>query len=285
MTEIHRTALVDPRAELGRNVEVGPFCIIEAGAVLGDDCTMAAGAIVKSGTTMGCRNTIAEGAILGGRAQDLELEEPGGSLTIGDNNTIRENVAIHRGWASGASTVIKDNNLLMVGSQVGHDCQVGSHCILVNHVLLGGFVEINDGAYVGGACVVAERCRIGRLAMIGAMTNISQDVPPYVTVAESQVVGLNRVGLGRNGFAPQEMTQLKAAYRVIYRKGLQWSEVLALLKSEFSDGPAAAFNDFLSTGQRGFVQERQGSRKVSLQVVDSSQDNPEAVLGTVVVGQ
>jgi UDP-N-acetylglucosamine acyltransferase len=129
----------------------------------------------------------------------------------------------------------------------------------VNHVRLSGFVQVDDGAYLGGASTVAERCRIGRLAMIGAMTEIVQDVPPYVMLVDSQVVGLNRVGLARNGYTTQQTQQLKAAYRVIYRQGLQWSEVLALLKSDFSEGPAAEFNDFLSSGERGFVQERQAS--------------------------
>jgi UDP-N-acetylglucosamine acyltransferase len=165
-------------------------------------------------------------------------------------------VTIHRGWASGATTVIKNHNLLMVGSQVGHDCQVGSHCVLVNHVRLAGFVQVDDGAYLGGASAVAERCRIGRLAMIGAMTEVVQDVPPYVMISDSEVVGLNRVGLARNVYTAQETQQLKAAYRVIYRQGLQREEVLALLKSDFQDGPAAEYNEFLSSGQRGFVQER-----------------------------
>jgi UDP-N-acetylglucosamine acyltransferase len=248
MTQIHRTALVDARAELGRNVVVGPFCVVEAGAVIGDDCTLAAGVVVKSGTTLGCHNTIAERAILGGRAQDPAVAESGGAVTIGDHNTIRENVTIDRGWTSGASTVIQNNNLLMVGSQVGHDCQVGSHCILVNHVRLGGFVRLDDGAYLGGAATVAERCRIGRLAMIGAMTPIVKDVPPYVMIVDAEVVGLNRVGLARHGYTTQETQQVKAAYRVIYRKGLQWNEVLALLKSDFQEGPAAEFGDFLRSG-------------------------------------
>jgi UDP-N-acetylglucosamine acyltransferase len=173
-------------------------------------------------------------------------------------------VTIHRGWASGATTVIKDHNLLMVGSQVGHDCQVGSHCVLVNHVRLGGFVRVDDGAYLGGASAVAERCRIGRLAMIGAMTAIVQDVPPYVMISDSEVVGLNRVGLARNGYTTEETQQLKAAYRVIYRQGLQRDEVLALLQSDFQEGPAAEFNDFLRSGERGFIQERHGPPKAAL---------------------
>src|SRR2546423_4343883 len=180
MTLIHPTALVDSRAELGRNVVIGPFCQVEAGAILGDDCRLETGAIIRARTTLGCDNHVGEGAVLGDRAQQLEAPEPGGMLAIGNHNRIREHVTIHRGWANDATTVVKDSNFFMVSSHGGHDCQVGSHCIVVNHVLLGAFSEVHDGAYLGGGSVVAERCRIGRLAMIGAMTNISQDVPPYV---------------------------------------------------------------------------------------------------------
>jgi UDP-N-acetylglucosamine acyltransferase len=273
VTRIHSTALVDQRAELGHNVTVGPFCIIEAGAVLGDDCTLEARAIVRSRTTLGCGNSIGEGAVIGGKAQHLHIQEPGGTLSIGNHNRIRENVTIHRGWANEATTVVKDHNLLMVSSHVGHDCQVGSRCILVNHVLLGGFVQVNDGAYMGGASAVVQNCRVGSLAMIAAMAKISQDVPPYVTVADSQVVGLNRIGLRRHGFTPQEVLQIKAAYRVIYREGLRWNEVLAILKTDFSIGPAAAFSDFLSSGKRGFVQERLIPRKAALKFAAPAQDD------------
>jgi UDP-N-acetylglucosamine acyltransferase len=271
MTQIHQTALVDSRAELGQNVVIGPFCQVEAGAVIGDDCKLEAGAVIRSRTTLGCDNNVGEGAVIGGRAQHLEAHEPGGMLTIGDHNRIRENVTIHCGWADDATTVVKDSNLLMVSSHVGHDCHVGSHCILVNHVLLGSFAQVNDRAYLGGASLVAEHCRIGRLAMIAAMAHIEQDVPPYVTVVDSQVVGLNRVGLGRNGFTPEDMAQLKAAYRVIYRQGLRWNEVLEILRSEFSAGPAAELKDFLSSGERGFVQERQVPRKAALKFVKAAQ--------------
>jgi len=273
VTQIHSTALVDQRAELGHNVTVGPFCIVEEGAVLGDGCTLEARAIVRSRTTLGCNNSIGEGAVIGGKAQHLQVHEPGGTLKIGNHNRIRENVTIHRGWANDATTIVKDNNLLMVSSHVGHDCQVGSRCILVNHVLLGGFVQVNDGAYMGGASAVVQHCRIGSLAMIGAMTKIAQDVPPFVTVAQSLVVGLNRIGLRRNGFTSEEVLQINAAYRVIYRQGLRWNEVLSILKSDFGTGPVAAFGDFLSTGTRGFVQERLVPRKAALKFVAPAQDD------------
>jgi UDP-N-acetylglucosamine acyltransferase len=275
-TKIHSTALVDPGAQLGCNVQVGPFCLVEDGVVVGDGCHLESRVIVRSRTSLGRDNSIGEGAVIGGTAQHLQIHEPGGTLNIGDRNCIRENVTIHRGWANDATTTMQNDNLLMVGSHVGHDCRVGSHCTLVNHVLLGGFVQLDDGAFLGGAAAVVQHCRIGRMAMIGALTKITQDVPPFVTVVDSQVVGLNRGALGASGFTAEEMKQLRAAYQVIYRQGLQWSEVLAVLKADFATGPAADFSTFLSAGNRGFVQERSLPRKTSLKISDSAQHEPLA---------
>ncbi len=274
MAQIHATALVDPRAELGRDVVVGPWCIVEAGAILGDGCRLGARSIVKSRSTLGCDNEIGEGAVIGGVAQHLHVHEPGGTLTIGSHNRIRENVTIHRGWNNDAATIIGDNNMLMVGAHVAHDCRVGNHCILVNHVLLGGHVQVDDRAYIGGAVAVHQFCRIGRLAMVGGMSRVTQDVPPFVMVegGVSLVVGLNKVGLRRNGYTTDQILQLKHAYRVIYREGRRWSEVLEILKAEFSTGPAVAFHDFFKAGKRGFIQERRISRKATLKLVDPAHD-------------
>lgn len=278
MAQIHATALVDPRAELGRDVVVGPWCIVEAGAVIGDGCRLAARSVVKGRTTLGSDNEIGEGAVVGGVAQHLHVHEPGGTLVIGNHNRIRENVTIHRGWNNDAATIIGDSNMLMVGSHVAHDCRLGNNCILVNHVLLGGHVQVDDRAYVGGAAAVHQFCRIGRLAMIGGLSRVTQDVPPFVMVegGVTLVVGLNKVGLRRNGYTPEQILQLKNAYRVIYREGLRWSEVLEVLKAEFSSGPAVAFHEFFKVGKRGFVQERRISRKATLKLVDPAQDNDEA---------
>lgn len=274
MNQIHPTASVDRGAELGRNVSIGPFCIVEAGCIVGDDCQLAARVTIKSRTTIGRDNQIGEGAVIGGVAQHLHKHEPGGMLTIGNRNRIRENVTIHRGWENDATTVVEDNNLLMVSTHVGHDCHVGSDCTLVNHVLLGGFVQVQDSAYLGGAVAVVQHCRIGRLAMIGALTKISQDVPPYVTVSDSEVVGLNRLELRRQGCTLEDMLQLRAAYKIIYRQGLRWDEVLAALRSGFLSGPAADFHDFLRDGKRGFVQARRVSSSATLRIANSAPEHP-----------
>jgi UDP-N-acetylglucosamine acyltransferase len=263
VAQIHATALVDPRAELGHDVVIGSWCIVEAGAVIGDGCRLAARSVVKSRTTLGNDNEIGEGAVIGGAAQHVHVHDPGGTLTIGSHNRIRENVTIHRGWSNDAATTLGDHNMMMVGSHVGHDCTVGSNCILVNHVLLG----------------VHQFCRIGRLAMIGGLAKVTQDVPPFVMIEgagpTSQVVGLNKVGLRRNGYTPEQIIQLKEAYRVIYREGRRWSEVLEILQASFATGPAAAFHEFFKTGKRGFIQERRISRKATLKLVDPTQDDIE----------
>jgi UDP-N-acetylglucosamine acyltransferase len=275
VTQIHPTAIVDPRAELGQNVIIGPYCIVESGAVIGEGSQLAARAIVKSRTTLGKNNEIGEGAVLGGRAQHVQVHEPGGTLVIGDGNRIRENATIHRGWTNEGSTNIGNGCMIMVNAHIGHDSRIGNHCILVNNVMIAGHVTLEDRAYLAGGSAVHQFCRVGRLAMVGGMAKIKQDVPPFILIDGStaaEVVGLNKVGLRRNGYTAEDMLQLKAAYRVIYREGRRWSEVLDILAASFQAGPAAEFHEFLKSGKRGFVQERRISRKATLKIVDPSED-------------
>jgi UDP-N-acetylglucosamine acyltransferase len=170
---------------------------------------------------------------------------------------------------------VGDHNLLMVGTHVAHDCTVGNNIVFANNALLGGFVTIGDRAFVSGAVAVHQFCRIGQMAMVGGCARVVQDVPPYVTVDghTGMIVGLNLVGLRRNGFGPQEIAQLKAAYRVIYRRSLRWTDVLEQLKKEFSTGPAADFHPFLSQGTRGFVQERRMPPGATLKLRRASDDD------------
>ncbi len=279
MAHIHPLALVDPAAEIGRDVTIGPFCIVEAGAVIGDGCFLAARVVIKSRTTLGAHNEIGEGTVLGGKAQHVVESRPGGTLIIGDHNRIRENATIHRGHADDAQTVLGDHNYLMVNAHIGHDCRIGNHTIIVNNAMIGGHVHIQDRAYVSGGVAVHQFCRVGQFAMVGGLARVVQDVPPYVMVSgggETEIVGLNRIGLKRNGYSPADMLELKAAYRVIYRQGLRWSEVLEVLERDFSTGPAAAFIEFLKTGKRGFIPERRISRKATLKIAPVESDDEAA---------
>ncbi|MEX2138417.1 MAG: acyl-ACP--UDP-N-acetylglucosamine O-acyltransferase [Pirellulales bacterium] len=255
---IHPLAIVSPEAEIGKDVTIGPFAVIESDVVIEEGCRIAAHAVIKEGTTLGPNNEVGEAAILGGHPQHLKKPEQLGRLVIGAHNIIREHATLHRSMKPGEATIVGDRNLLMAGAHVAHDCRVGNRVVLANNALLAGHVIVEDSAFLSGAVGVHQFCRIGALAMIGGLARVVQDVPPYVLIdgISGCVVGLNLVGLRRNGYTTEQVAELKRAYRMIYRRGTKWSEILEALKNEFAEGPATAFHQFLSSGKRGFVQER-----------------------------
>jgi UDP-N-acetylglucosamine acyltransferase len=255
---IHPLAIVHPSAKLGHNVTIGPFAIVEADVAIGHNCVLESGAIIKSGTTLGDNNHVFEGAILGGLAQHVRVPERPGGLVVGSGNTIRECVSIHRAMEDGHLTIVGNNNLLMINAHIAHDCHVGNNTIFANNVMLAGHVVVEDRAFVSGAVAVHQFCRIGRLAMVGGQARVVKDVPPFVTIdgGSGFVVGLNTVGLRRNGATTAEITELKTAYRLIYRSGLKWTEIIDRLGRDFRDEIAGHFYDFLLHTRRGIVQER-----------------------------
>jgi UDP-N-acetylglucosamine acyltransferase len=255
---IHPLAVVDSSARLGRNVAVGPFAIIERDAELGDGCIVESHAVVKSGTTLGADNHLFEGAVLGGLPQHLRMPAHLGGVRIGVGNTFRENVTVHRGMAPAQDTVIGDRCLLMVGAHVAHDCCVGNQVVLANCAMLAGHVIVEERAFISGLVGVHQHCRIGRLAMVGGLARVIKDVPPFVTVDGSSgyIVGLNTIGLRRAGFSASQLDELKAAYRLIYRSGLKWNEILDQLRLHFAGSPAALYAEFLAGTTRGLTPER-----------------------------
>jgi len=265
---IHPLAHVSPRAEIDSGVEIGPFCIIEDDTCIGPGCILESRVTIKSGVTLGPNNRVCEGTVLGGFPQHVHWSESPGRVVIGANNTIRENVTIHRPLKPDRQTVVGDHNLLMVGAHIAHDCTIGNHCIITNNVLLAGHVTVADRAYLSGAAAVHQFCRIGTLAMVGGQAHITRDVPPYVTIdgLSSLVVGLNQVGLRRAGYTTAQVAQLKAAYRAIYRSGLSWREILDVLRTEFATGPAAEFLPFLEATTRGIVTERRGPPQATIKL-------------------
>jgi UDP-N-acetylglucosamine acyltransferase len=257
-SSIHPTAVIDPQAIIGCDVSIGPFCVVEAGAIVGDGCRLASQVVVKERTTLGTANEVDEGVVLGGRPQHVARHAHWGQVRIGSRNMIREHVTIHGAMSPDSATVVGDDNLIMVNAHVAHDCRVGSHTIITNNVMLAGHVTVGDYAYLSGGVGVHQFCRIGSHCMVGGQSHINKDVPPYVTVdgLSTRVVGLNLIGLKRRGFTPDEIVQLKQAYRIIYRQGLTWEQVLETLSATFTSGPAADFYPFLRAGQRGFILER-----------------------------
>jgi len=277
---IHPLAVVSPHAQLGSNVRIGPFSTVEAGVVLGDGCRLASRVVVKSGTVLGRDNQVFEGAVLGGMPQHIHMPKHPGTTHIGDGNVIRENVTIHRALEAGYATRIGNCCLLMVGAHVAHDCALGDGVILTNNVLLAGHVAVGDRAYLSGSVAVHQYCRIGRLAMIGGLARVRQDVPPFVTIdgGTTMVVGLNKIGLRRAGFTTEDVKQLKAAYQVIYRSGLAWEEILDVLALQFPNGPAAEFRPYFLSGERGFVQERRTPPGAIVRLLREDEEEEEAKL-------
>lgn len=255
---IHPLALVSARAKIGSNVTIAPFCVVEDEVTIGDGCVLENHVIVKRGTTLGKNNRVLDGAVLGGPPQHVHMPENPGRVVIGSGNTIRENVTVHCALEADHVTSLGDNCLLMAGSHVAHDCTIGNHVILTNNAMIGGHVHIGDRAYVSGGVAVHQFCRIGGLAMVGGQAHIVKDVPPFVTIdgQSSYVVGLNQIGLRRAGYDHEAVYQLKSAYRVIYRSGLMWNEILEALRQRFSEGLPAQFHAFLSTTKRGIIPER-----------------------------
>jgi UDP-N-acetylglucosamine acyltransferase len=209
-----------------------------------------------------------EGAVLGGLPQHVHIPERPGQVIIGSDNVIRENVTVHRALEEHHATTIGDHCLLMVNSHVAHDCTIGNSVILTNNVMVAGHVAVGDRVFMSGASGIHQFCRIGTLAMVGGQAHLVQDVPPYVTVdgLSSLIVGLNLVGLRRAGYDQAKIQQLKAAYRLIYRSGLMWNQILETLQTDFAVGPASLFYEFLSSTKRGIVSERRVPPNATLKI-------------------
>ncbi len=256
--KIHPTAVVSREAHLAPDVRVGPFGVVEAGVRIGPGTIVESRVVIKGGTTLGAGNHVFEGAVLGGLPQHVHPSESRGRLLIGDGNTFRENTTVHVALECHGETIIGDGNYFMVNVHIAHDCRIGSRTIFANNSMLAGHVTVGDRAYVSGAAAVHQFARIGRLAMVGGQAHITRDVPPFVTVdgLSSLIVGVNHIGMRRAGLEPASIRQIKDAYRVIYRNGLLWRDVLERLRAEFTGGPAAEFHDFLASTERGITPER-----------------------------
>ena len=247
---------------------MGPFCTVEAGAVIGQGCRLLARATVKEQSVLGREVVVCEGAVIGGYPQHMTPPEHPGRVIVGERTVIRENGTIHRAMSAEGETRVGSDCLLMVGAHVAHDCRVGNRVILTNNVMLGGHVQVGDRAVLGGGAAVHQHCRVGRLAMVAGCTKIVQDLPPFMLSdgSPAMIVGLNRIGLKRSGMTDGEIRQLKNAYRAIYRRGLSFDDMVAMLDAEFSVGPAAELADFFRVGHRGFTQERRSPPRSAIRI-------------------
>jgi len=250
---IHSSATIDSSVRLGAGVQVGPGAVIAGPATIGDGTVIGPHAVIHPHTTIGPQCRIHAGAVIGDTPQDLVFRNVVSHVRIGARCTLREGVTIHRGTKEDTETVVGDDCYLMVNSHLAHNVKLGDRVILANGVLLGGYVEVADGAFLSGNAVVHQFCRIGRLAMIGGLSGIGKDVPPFCmtrSAVVNTVIGLNIVGLRRNGFTPEQRRVVRRCFDVVYTEGRNVSQALAQLKA--SPGEVAAeWAAFMESSKRG----------------------------------
>lgn len=229
---IHPTAIIDPKAELHPSVEIGPYVVIGADVKIGANTTVGANVVISGPIEIGCDNQIFPGAALGLAPQDLKYKGGKSFVKIGDRNIIREYVTINRATGEGEETIIGNDNLLMAYVHIAHNCILGNGIVIANSVALAGHVEVESKAVIGGMLGIHQFVKVGRMAMLGGMSRIDRDVPPYMLVEgnPSHVRSLNLVALKRNNFHPEDISLMKKAYKILYRSNLTINQALKELQ-------------------------------------------------------
>ena len=262
MAKIHPTSVVCDGAVLGDGVEIGPLCYVGPNVKIGDGTRLLSHCNVDGYTTLGCRNVLHPFAALGQPAQDHAVI-PGSvmKLEVGDDNIFREGTAIHTGTQPDSSTIIGNHNMFMNGSHVGHNCIIGNNVIYVSQAVSGGYAEIQDNVILSGLVAIHQFCRVGRFTIISGCSAFSKDVPPFMIVAGDPAVvsGLNSVGLARAGMPAEHRSELKKAFRILYRSGLSLQDAIATMEQELeSNEPVEHLLRFLRTVDRGIIRTRRG---------------------------
>ena len=252
---IHPTAVVEGGVIMGRDVQVGPFAYIAEGAMIGDACVLGPHVTVLGSATLGNGCRVHAGAVIGDAPQDLAFKPDTRSyVRIGAGCVIREGVTIHRGTKPETLTEVGDGCFLMANSHLAHNVRLGRNVILANGALLAGYVDVGERAFISGNTVVHQFVRIGRLAMLGGAAGFSKDVPPFCMTRSgwlNRVVGLNVVGLQRSGMPPEVRLQMKQAFAMLYRSGLNVAQAVERMKTAFPDGPARELWEFVEASKRG----------------------------------
>jgi len=228
MSNIHPTAIVDPKAKIGANVTIGPYSVISGNVEIGDDCQIGTQAVILPGARIGRECKIYHHAVISEIPQDLKFAGEETTAEIGDRTVIREFVTVNRGTSQHWRTVVGSDCLLMAYVHIAHDCIVGNHVIMANAVNLAGHVEIEDWVIVGGMVGVLQFSRIGQHSIIGGQYRVNKDVPPYIMAAREPLSyeGLNRVGLKRRNFPQETILALKRAYNLIYHSEYNVSDAI-----------------------------------------------------------
>lgn len=260
---IHPTAIIDSAAEIGADVEIGPYAVLEGPVRVGDGCRIMAHAWVGGDTSLGKGCVVHPFAALGGLPQDFSYDSGTmrSGLQVGERAVFREGVTVHRSARDGGKTIVGNDVYMMACSHVGHDANIGDNVTMANSALLAGYVVVCDRAFISGNVSIHQHVRIGRFAMIGASSFVSQDIPPFCTVqgVPARVVCINNIGLKRNGFDQDRRSLVKTMFRMLYRQGLALSAVLEKLDA-LGGEDAMCLAEFLRGSKRGIAAGRGAGR-------------------------
>jgi len=249
---IHPSAVVDPRAEIHPEADLGPYVVVDGPVRLGPRTRVMAHAFLTGHTEIGADNLIHPGAIVGHEPQDLAYRGGPTGLRIGDRNVIREHAEIHRATEEGTWTVLGDDNYLMSHAHVAHNCRIGDRTIICSGALVAGHVVVGDQAFVSGNCVVHQYVRIGRLAILRGLARTSRDVPPFCILDGTHTVrGVNRVGLRRAGFDAGRIRALATAFRILFRVRANLHDAVARVEAEVRSPDVDELLAFLRASRRG----------------------------------
>ncbi len=256
MSGIHSSAIVSDKAKLGVNIKVGPYAIIHDDVEIGDNCSIGPYAVIYNGARIGNKVIIHQSASISNVPQDLKFGDEKSFLYIGDNTTIREFAALHRGTGEGGITKVGSDCLIMAYVHVPHDCKIGNNVIIANTVQIAGHVEIDDEVVIGGLVAVHQFCKVGKYSMIGAGTKIVQDIPPFVLAGREPMryMGLNVIGLRRRGFSNEDIASIKKMFEILYDSGLTFTKAKEKIEADYNDSPhAKLLLNFLARSNRGII--------------------------------
>lgn len=253
---IHPTAIVDGNAKIGENVAIGAYSVIGPDVTVGNGTTIESHVVIEGETVIGENNYIFSFASIGKVPQDLKFKGEKTRTVIGNNNKIREFVTIHRGTDDKWETRIGDNCLIMAYVHIAHDCIIGNNCVLANAATFAGHVEVEDWAVVGGLTAIHQFTRVGRHAMIGGCSAVTQDVVPYMLSEgnKARAVYINIVGLQRRGFSEEQIKTLREVYKIVFKKKLKLEDALQILEKDYSDNDdVVKLIEFIRKSKRGIA--------------------------------
>ncbi|MDG6772993.1 acyl-ACP--UDP-N-acetylglucosamine O-acyltransferase [Thiomicrorhabdus sp. ZW0627] len=254
---IHTTAIIDPLANIADDVQIGPYCVIKGDVTIGSGCILESHVVIEGPTVIGKNNHFYPFGNIGAAPQDKKYAGEATTLKIGDDNTFRENVTVNRGTTQDrGETTIGNDNWIMAGVHIAHDCVIGSHCIFANATALAGHVTVNDWSILGGYTLVHQFCQIGEHSFCGMGSVINQDIPNFVIVSGNLAKprGINIEGLKRRNFSSDQINLIKKAYRSLYRTGNKLSFAIEELESiNDSAGTLDSLINFLKSSNRGIV--------------------------------